>query len=97
MSAIRYRVRKLTRDQVRELIAAYDTNEPVADIAARFGITPSAVSYHAAKHTVLRRDRIPEHGTTARYQRHAKGTACEPCLAAWRDKMRAYNAAKAAS
>ena len=60
------RQRKLTHEQVREAVERYSAGERVQDIAASLGVTPQAISYHAAKHTVLWRDRHNQSAATAR-------------------------------
>lgn len=83
------RERKLTRDQVRELLAAYEAGEALTVIAARFGVTAAAVSYHAATKTVLRCDRPVEHGTRKRYLPPYK-CRCPQCRAANAAHSRKY-------
>lgn len=53
---------KLTAEQKADVVRRYDAGEKVADIAALYGIRHNAVSYHAAKHCVLRRD-LPSSST----------------------------------
>lgn len=61
---------KLTEEQRHEVVAQYDAGVPGKDIAAAFGIAPSAVSYLASKHTLLQRDKPIAHGERRGYRQH---------------------------
>jgi uncharacterized protein YjcR len=60
------RERKLSREQVLEAMELYEAGQLVKDIAAKFGVRPSAISYHASKRTVLWRDRRGQSASKAR-------------------------------
>lgn len=77
------RVRKTTPEQRQEIRDRYRAAEPLASIAADYGITPGAVSYHCAG---IDRPLKPC-GTPAAYRRHQsrRETACDPCKAAWNE------------
>lgn len=79
LSTTGHRVRKITAEQRLVIRARYRAGDQVKDIAADFGITSGAVSYHC---TDL--ERPSKCGTPAGYQRHkALGQpVCEPCRAA---------------
>lgn len=75
------RVRKTTPAQRLEMRTRYRTGESLASIAADYGVTPAAVSYHC---TDIDRPLQPC-GTPAAYRRHqSRGeSACDPCKTAW--------------
>lgn len=52
------RYRKLTREQIRDALTRYQAGERLAAIAADHGVVRSAISYHVARHLVLRRDSV---------------------------------------
>ena len=51
------RRRKLSQEQVAEIVRRYNDGERVADLATAFGVTSAAISYRVGKHTILWRDR----------------------------------------
>ena len=75
------RVRKVTPEQRQEMRDRYRAGEQVKDIAARFDVVPSAVSYHC---NGIDRPLQPC-GTPAAYRRHQQAgrVTCDPCKAAW--------------
>ncbi len=90
---------KMTAAQVRDAVARYAAGERLQSIADTYQVTPSAITYHAAKHVVLRRDQGPaaiRHGTRAGYQAHRRhGTrACDDCRQANTEASRLYTQAR---
>lgn len=91
------RERKLSREDVQQIVARYEAGEKVKAIADDYGVTPAAVSYRVSKSTVLRRDRGAagiQHGSRAGYQAHkALGLSpCDDCRRANAEYMAAYQA-----
>jgi hypothetical protein len=88
---------KLTPEQRRDVVARYDTGELGKDIAAAYGIAPSAVSYLAATRTTLHRDAPIAHGERRGYAQHLRRGIPVPaddacgCRAANCTYMRDYN------
>ena len=74
------RTRKTTPEQRQEIRDRYRAGDKVKDIAADYGVTAAAVSYHCAG-----LDRPEEHGTARGYRRHQqrREPGCAPCKTAW--------------
>nr|DAL14449.1 MAG TPA_asm: helix-turn-helix domain protein [Caudoviricetes sp.] len=74
------RVRKITPAQRQEIRDRYRSGDKVKDIAADYGVTAAAVSYHCGD-----LDRPEEHGTPRGYRRHQQRhePGCGPCKTAW--------------
>lgn len=53
------RAGKLADNDRQQIAALYEEGWSTTALAARFGVAPSAVSYHLSKMTVLFRDRTP--------------------------------------
>jgi transposase-like protein len=91
------RVRKLSREDVTEMVRLAEQGMTQAAIAARFGVTGSAVNYRLAQRRARpNADRIEghfDHGTRRGYQQHraAGGIPCEECRRANSAYMRTYS------
>jgi hypothetical protein len=65
------RERKLTHEQVAEIVALYEQGWPTKDLALRYGVVQSAITYRLSKATVLDRDRAPADRDALRQRRAA--------------------------
>lgn len=96
------RQRKLSHEQVTEIVQRYNEGEAVKDLAAAFGVTSSAISYRVSKATVLHRDRGAagiDHGTRRGHQQH-RALGLDPCVSckeANAEYMAAYHARRRAA
>jgi transposase-like protein len=96
---VRERRRKLSTDQIRDIIRRYEAGDTLAALARDHGVTSAAIHYQVSKRAVLRRDR-----PTCRngHPRTPENTYTSPqgardCRACKRERVRACLLRKAAA
>lgn len=74
--------RRLSADDVRDIVVRRRAGTKVVDLAAEYKVTPAAISYRLAQHGETHRQ--AGCGTDAGYQRHRRirQRPCEACTAA---------------
>lgn len=86
--------RKTTPEDRLAIRELYRAGEPGKEIAAAFGISPAAVSYHCKD--IDRPTAVTPCGTPAAYRRHqhAGQDACRPCKDAWNEYCKTFTTGK---